>query len=113
MKIIVTGGTGFIGRHLVKKLSTYTPCSVVIISNTPDANAKNAEHREWQEQRPITFYSADIRNKEKISNIFQEEKVDTCIHLAAKISVAESIKNPEETMDINVNGTRQCVRGLP
>jgi UDP-glucose 4-epimerase len=105
LKIIVTGGTGFIGRHLVKKLSTYTPCSVVIISNAPNASGKNAEHIEWQEQKPIRFYSVDIRNKEKISNIFQDEKVDTCIHLAAKISVADSLRNPEETIDVNVNGT--------
>ena len=61
---------------------------------------------------PLTFYTADIRDREAISNIFRDERADTCIHLAAKISVADSIKNPDETMDINVNGTLQCVRGL-
>ena len=54
---------------------------------------------------PITFHTADIRDKETISDIFIQEKANTCIHLAAKISVADSIKDPRATMDINVNGT--------
>ena len=52
-----------------------------------------------------TYYTADIRDSKTISDIFRDERPDTCIHLAAKISVPESIKNPDETMDINVNGT--------
>jgi UDP-glucose 4-epimerase len=53
----------------------------------------------------LTFHEVDIRDKEDILTVFRNEKADTCIHLAAKISVADSIKKPEETMDINVNGT--------
>jgi UDP-glucose 4-epimerase len=53
----------------------------------------------------LTFYTVDIRDKKAILGIFQNEKADTCIHLAAKISVADSINNPDETMDINVKGT--------
>mgnify|MGYP003575030723 CR=1 FL=1 len=60
---------------------------------------------ELSEKTPLTFYAADIRDRDDILNIFRDERADICIHLAAKISVAESIKNPQETMDINVNGT--------
>ena len=60
---------------------------------------------ELSEKTPLTFYAADIRDRDAILNIFRDERADICIHLAAKISVAESIKNPQETMDINVNGT--------
>jgi UDP-glucose 4-epimerase len=98
--VIITGGTGFIGRHLVKGLLAKKQCSVAVIVNT-----SNLADRELQETKPLTLYTTDIRDREAISNIFRDEKVDTCIHLAAKISVADSIKNPEETMDINVKGT--------
>ena len=60
---------------------------------------------ELSEKTDLTYYAADIRDRDAIVNIFQHERADICVHLAAKISVAESIKNPQETMDINVNGT--------
>lgn len=61
--------------------------------------------RGLQETMPLTFYAADIRDKEAISDIFRDEEADTCVHLAAKLSVTDSIKKPDETMDINVKGT--------
>jgi len=103
-RVIITGGNGFIGRHVVKKLLTCKPDSVVLISNTSNMNEKFLADRKLQDM-PLTYYSADIRDSKAISQIFLEERPDTCIHLAAKISVADSIKNPDETMDINVNGT--------
>jgi UDP-glucose 4-epimerase len=99
-KVIITGGSGFIGRHLVKKLLTSKRCSVALVANTD-----NLVDRELQKTRPLTSYAADIRDREVISNIFRDEEADTCIHLAAKISVLDSLKKPEETMDINVKGT--------
>jgi len=63
------------------------------------------DDRELHDKMRIRFYSADIRDKDIISNIFQKERADACIHLAAKISVEDSIRRPEETMDINVKGT--------
>jgi UDP-glucose 4-epimerase len=99
-KVIITGGSGFIGRHLVKKLLTSKRCSVALVANT-----QNLVDRELQKTRPLTSYPADIRDREVISKIFRDEKADTCIHLAAKISVLDSLKKPEETMDINVKGT--------
>ena len=102
-RVIVTGGNGFIGRHLVTKLVGCNPSSIILISNNQgkDDYLENS----LKNGVPITSYTADVRDKELISTIFNHEKADTCIHLAAKISVADSIKNPEETMDINEKGT--------
>jgi len=103
-RIIITGGNGFIGRHLLKKILSTKRYSVAIISNSSNINDKYPEDKNLG-QIPLRFYRADIRNSNAISDIFKHEKAETCIHLAAKISVADSINNPDETMDINVKGT--------
>jgi UDP-glucose 4-epimerase len=102
-RLIITGANGFIGRHLVKKLLAYKPSSLSLVSKR--TNRDDIFDVNSTKDIPITFYNADIRNTGAISNIFRNEKADTCIHLAARISVADSIRNPEETMDVNVKGT--------
>jgi UDP-glucose 4-epimerase len=56
-------------------------------------------------QLEFSFHKEDIRNKDPVSDSFKYEKIDTCIHLAAKISVSESITNPFDALDINIRGT--------
>jgi len=102
--MIVTGGTGFIGKHLLKRLISHKPSSVVIISNTDYTNQEYLSDRKNLGDL-LSFYTADIRDRKTISQIFEKENADICIHLAAKISVADSIKNPGETLDINSKGT--------
>jgi UDP-glucose 4-epimerase len=87
----------------VKKLALYKPISVALISNTPKAN--HLEDTKLPGVIPLRSYTVDIRDKKTISEIFDNEKADTCVHLAAKISVADSIRKHDETMDINANGT--------
>ena len=119
--ILITGGSGFIGQHLVKRLlreeSRY---KISIIDNVVSNIDKNISYQYYSDnvvrkhnskgssqknRSEISFYNADIRNKESILKIFHDQKVDTCIHLAAKISVEDSIKNPDETIDTNIKGT--------
>ena len=69
------------------------------------ANSTNLSGMEFSEKTPFAYYTADIRDREAMLRIFQNEMADICIHLAAKISVVDSIKRPQETMDINVKGT--------
>jgi len=96
-QILVTGGAGFIGQHLRKRLSQRNG-KVTVIDNLSNANANF-------EIDDISFHKEDIRNKDSVSDIFKCEKIDTCIHLAAKISVSESITNLFDTLDINIQGT--------
>lgn len=96
-QILVTGGAGFIGQHLLKRLSQLN-CKIGVIDNLSNAN-KNFQNND------ISFHKEDIRNKDSILDIFKREKIDTCIHLAAKISVSDSITNPYDTLDVNIKGT--------
>jgi UDP-glucose 4-epimerase len=95
--ILITGGAGFIGHHLLKRLSQLN-CEITVIDNLSNAN-KNFQNTN------ISFHKADIKNIDSISHIIQCEKIDTCVHLAAKINVSDSITNPFETLDINIKGT--------
>lgn len=104
-RVIITGANGFIGTNLVKKLMSEQKLSLVLVSNTNNTNEEFFREKQKKENLPLKFHIADIRDRKIISKIFEDEKADTCIHLAAKISVADSIRNPEETMEINVNGT--------
>jgi UDP-glucose 4-epimerase len=104
-RIVVTGGNGFIGRHLVKKLLSCNTHSIALISNSSGVNDKNFLDRKLLQDKTLTIYTADIRDTNTISQIIKHERADTCIHLAAKISVLDSINNPEETLDVNVKGT--------
>lgn len=96
-QILVTGGAGFIGQHLSKRLSQLN-CKGTVIDNLSNANANF-------QIDDISFHKEDIRNKDSVSDIFKYEKIHTCIHLAAKINVSESIANPFDTLDINIQGT--------
>jgi UDP-glucose 4-epimerase len=110
--ILITGGAGFIGKHLVKKLlSIFQDIgldSLTIVDNLSSHNdviSRKNITTIVPSHKVLHFYKEDIRNKKAISNIIKDREIDTCIHLAAITDAGFSIKNPNETMDINVIGT--------
>lgn len=104
-KVIVTGGTGFIGSQLVKTILADKFSSVTIIANKSISPANKIKNQKEEQDSRLKLFVADIRDHDKILSIFEHEKPETCIHLAAKISVADSIKKPEETMNVNAKST--------
>ena len=96
MKVLVTGGAGFIGSSIVDMLidKNYEVC---IIDNMSHGKKENINNK-------ATFYNMDIRDS-KIINIFLKEKPDYVIHEAAQISINNSIKEPLEDAEINILGT--------
>lgn len=100
--IIVTGGSGFIGSHLVKKLIREN-YKVTVIDRLAevDGNAPDQPHA----KNGVTYYRADIRDLDVLNRIFARENARSCVHLAALISVADSVKDPASTIDVNINGT--------
>lgn len=94
--VLVTGGAGFIGRHLVKTLKEKGHKVVIVDSLVnPNSVAGPAPY----------FYKADVRDRRAVADIIRKEKIDSCVHLAALISVVDSVRDPASTIDVNVNGT--------
>ena len=103
MVFLVTGGAGFIGRWVVKKLLT-NYVEVVVIDNLSNGRKENLA--EFTDD-PLfkEFIIGDITDKELVEKIFAANKFSTCIHLAAQINVQESIDHPEKAFKTNVLGT--------
>jgi len=107
MTIIVTGCAGFIGSHVVDRLLSMGRKVVGIDNFDPyysqAIKMKNIQHS--LANRNFTFYSVDIRDNGEMEKIFDRNKVDTIIHLAARAGVRPSIQNPLLYEDVNIKGT--------
>ncbi len=97
MKIIVTGGAGFIASHIVDKYVSLGH-KVIVIDDLSTGFKKNVNKK-------AKFYKADIRNIQVIEKIFKKERPNVVNHHAAIAEVVKSLKNPAPTMDVNVLGT--------
>ena len=104
MKILVTGGAGFIGSHTVVEL-TAAGYDVVIVDNLYNANIKVLDRLEAITGVKTPFYQVDIRDREGLEAVFEKEKPDAVIHFAGLKAVGESVRLPWEYYDNNINGT--------
>ena len=109
MKILVTGGTGYIGSHTVVELLKSNE-EVIIIDNLSNSSKEVLDNIEKITGQRCKFYEADIRNKEAIKAIFDENKIDAVIHFAGLKAVGESVKKPLEYYDNNVNRNNKIIR---
>ena len=104
MKVLVTGGTGFIGSHTCVELleSNY---EIVIVDNLINSKPEMIQNIEKITDKKIKFYKNDLRDKESIEKIFANEKIDAVIHFAGLKAVGESVENPLSYFDNNLIST--------
>ena len=105
--ILVTGGAGFIGSHLVERLlkEGYHVICLDNFNDYYDPNIKRNNVEPLLKERKLSLVEVDIRDKEALERVFEEFKFDKLIHLAAQAGVRFSLKEPSLYMDININGT--------
>ncbi|MDP2659418.1 MAG: NAD-dependent epimerase/dehydratase family protein [Dehalococcoidia bacterium] len=95
MKVLVTGGAGFIGSHVADGLIEHGH-QVVVVDNLSTGSRENLNPK-------ATFHEVDIRSPE-LAGVFEKERPDVVDHHAAQMSVKVSVQNPREDADINVLG---------
>ncbi len=117
-RVLVTGGAGFIGSHLVERLLGQGD-SVICLDNfndfyDPKIKHKNISHLE--KNPDLTIIEGDIRDGDLLGRVFSEGSPDIVVHLAAMAGVRPSIKDPLLYQDVNVSGTcvlLEAVRKFP
>ena len=104
MKILVTGGAGYIGSHTCIELIE-AGYDVVVVDNLCNSSKESLNRVAKIVGREIPFYEADIRDGAALDAIFAKENVDAVIHFAGLKAVGESVAKPLEYYDNNINGT--------
>ncbi len=106
MNILVTGAAGFIGSHVCEKLLISQNKITGIDNFDPfyDVSIKEDNLNILTSYPAFNFYKADIRDSQKLAQIFSSHSFDAVIHLAAKAGVRPSLIQPAEYMDVNVIG---------
>lgn len=107
MKILITGGAWFIGSHLTRALIDRGD-QVVIIDNFNDyydPSLKRARIESFLAGYDFQLYEGDIRDEEFCAKMFEKEKIDKVVHLAAMAGVRNSLLNPKLYIDVNIMGT--------
>jgi|LSQX01.2.fsa_nt_gb UDP-glucose 4-epimerase len=103
MKILVTGGSGFIGSHITDKLIE-AGHTVSVIDNLSTGNILNLNPK-------AHFYQMDIRD-DKVKDVFKKESPQVVYHLAAQINVRKSEEDPFLDTSININGSINIIRNF-
>lgn len=107
MKILVTGGAGFIGSHVVDRLLAEGREVICLDNFDPyyGPEIKRANIAQALDSKSFMLVEGDIRDRESIKQILSEESIDCIIHEAAQAGVRPSVKDPRKVHEINTTGT--------
>ena len=111
MKILVTGGAGYIGSHTIIELYA-AGYEVVVVDNLCNSSRKSLERVAEITGKQVPFYEVDIRDKEGLGRVLSEHHCEACIHFAGLKAVGESVSKPYEYYENNISGTLVLIDAL-
>ena len=104
MSILVTGGAGYIGSHTCVELIE-AGYEVVVVDNLYNASRESLKRVEKITGKTVTFYEADLLDKDALNKIFDAHEIEAVIHFAGYKAVGESVQKPIEYYHNNMTGT--------
>ena len=108
MAVLVTGGAGYIGSHTCVELLD-AGYEVVVLDNLSNSSEKSLDRVRELTGKELKFYKGDILDRDILNKIFDENKIDSCIHFAGLKAVGESVQKPWEYYNNNITGTLTLV----
>lgn len=111
MKVLLTGGAGYIGTHTAVELLN-SGHEVVVVDNLSNSSVKAIHRVERLTNRNVQFYERDILDDAGLSEIFEREGLDAVIHFAGLKAVGESVSNPLNYYRANINGAISLFRNM-
>ncbi len=109
MKVLVTGGAGYIGSHTCVELLE-RGMEVVVVDNLCNAKTESVRRVEAITGKKPAFYELDVRDEAGLSKVFEEQQIDCVIHFAGLKAVGESVAKPMLYYDNNLNSTLTLCR---
>jgi len=111
MKILVTGGAGYIGSHTCVELLNEN-YEVVVFDNLSNSSEESLTRVKNITGKSLDFYKADLLDKHDISRVFQDHKIDAVIHFAGLKAVGESVVIPLKYFHNNITGTLNLLEAM-
>ncbi len=108
MKILVTGGAGYIGSHTCVELLN-AGHEVIVLDNLSNSSEKSLDRVREIAGKDLVFYKGDIRDRACLEKIFSQDGIDAVIHFAGLKAVGESVEKPWEYYENNIAGTLTLV----
>lgn len=104
MSILVCGGAGYIGSHTCVELLN-AGYEVVVVDNLYNSSEEAVKRVENITKKAVKFYEVDLLDKDKLSHVFDQEKIESVINFAGLKAVGESVRKPLEYYHNNITGT--------
>lgn len=111
MKTLLTGGAGYIGTHTAIEL-IQSGHDVVIFDNFSNSHPEAVRRVQQITGRSIALIEGDVRDQTALERALKEHQIDSVVHFAGKKAVGESVAQPVDYFDNNVNGTLVLLRAM-